>query len=157
MSKISYYWTERDMTPWFPPEILPARQGVYQTILWAGALLQYSYWDGELWSMGYDTADEAGVAMRPRSSFKRYWRGLSREPFDIDQLCDDAMERIKRQIDASAHEHLVENARLGSEIAEAMYVRHRDLKTVELVALTEWELYVAERERRWLRSHGVVL
>ncbi len=134
-------WAQADMTPWFPPENLPARQGVYQTILWAGAPLQYSYWDGELWSMGYDTADQAGVGSSLRPRIKRYWRGLARKPFDIDELCDDAMERLRKAIDIDYECHRLELSEAALQDSMRLAARHFGLNQSSIDGATRLEKF----------------
>lgn len=73
--------SHNNFTGWFPPEIAPARVGVYETQVLS--LRGFSYWDGNLWGPMGATADEA------RSLYELFgpslhrgftWRGLAADP-----------------------------------------------------------------------------
>lgn len=79
------------------------------------------------------------------------------EVFDFDEACDKAMERIKWHIDASVRRHLDEGRELAYAIGCGMHVRHMRLVKLEVAAHAVWKEYRVQRNREWLKSHGVVL
>jgi len=79
------------------------------------------------------------------------------EVFDLDEACEKAMERIKRQIDASVQRHIDEGRELAYTIGCGMYVRHIRLVKIEVAAHAAWKEYRVQRNQKWLKSHGVVL
>jgi hypothetical protein len=75
----------KKLTPWFPPEVKPARKGVYIGSIFRDDGL-YRYWDGVAWSFPEESPQEA---YRYRKDGKRghseisedvEWRGLARRP-----------------------------------------------------------------------------
>ena len=70
----------RELTPWVPGHIKPARPGVYQQF--SGLYLGYQRWDGEYW-YSWDSEPEIAAKCTYRIH-KRFqddtWRGLANEP-----------------------------------------------------------------------------
>lgn len=62
-----------ELTPWFPPNIAPARQGFYEREY--GAELCPDYWDGETWWVCFET-----IPTRIRGGSTLPWRGLAKKP-----------------------------------------------------------------------------
>lgn len=77
--------TKPKMTPWFEPDVLPTRKGVYQTNDWAGGLEMknqgYQHWNGKFWGLFDLEPALAKVKANCVSSYQRnYWRGLASKP-----------------------------------------------------------------------------
>jgi hypothetical protein len=72
---------KQKMTPWFPPEVKPARKGVYERL---GVYINcpgYSLWDGQRWRFTMDTPDGAMGYARYETTFPdQPWRGLAEQP-----------------------------------------------------------------------------
>lgn len=70
-------------TGWFPPEVLPARAGVYQRDYGdpqCGPIICFCYWDGKSWFAQCETAAHAKVESCP-SLVPAPWRGLTLSEF----------------------------------------------------------------------------
>jgi hypothetical protein len=65
-------------TPWFPGEVKPVREGVYQRVYNRDFKdLRYCFWDGQLWRVGYKTIEESAEYIRGFAhSQKLPWRGI---------------------------------------------------------------------------------
>ena len=67
--------SEQELTPWFPPEVKPVRDGVYLT---RGIEFSHKgvlrFWNGTCWSWMNDYSNPAPFLA------ERQWRGLSKEP-----------------------------------------------------------------------------
>lgn len=83
--------SNQELTPTFPPSVLPVRSGVYETLAADPETLQaiggfdwgYSYFDAtdRVWGCAHDTIDEAW--QHPEYEFAhqcKKWRGLTEEP-----------------------------------------------------------------------------
>lgn len=72
-------YTEDDLTPWFPPDVKPVHEGVYQTM--ANNLIVFQYWDSFQWGYYTQTPDRAIDQRQLRSEFQKSpWRGLNKQP-----------------------------------------------------------------------------
>jgi hypothetical protein len=69
---------EKDLTPWFPPEVKPARPGVYLSTL-VKSEVYYRRWDGESWYTGNTTPQMAACEWIP-VKYPLHWRGLAHPP-----------------------------------------------------------------------------
>jgi len=73
-------------TPWYPPDVNPARVGVYEVS--SGAhFSHYRFWNGSVWCLGAVTIEGARCfAKIPDVRFAKSeggeWRGLSKRPKD---------------------------------------------------------------------------
>lgn len=75
-------------TEWFPADIKPVREGVYETISPVfGERGWFCYWSGKYWCQAsFDSGSQArsiihANAIRIRSSWQdRRWRGLAQKP-----------------------------------------------------------------------------
>ena len=81
-----------------------------------------------------------------------FWK----EVFDLDEACEKAMERIKRQIDTSVRMHLGRSESLGWWAGVDMHARHRSLVKLEAVAHMAWREYLTRQGWMCLKSYGVV-
>lgn len=65
------------LTPWFPADVTPVREGVYETTFrcWTG----YSHWDGYGWSNQQETKN-LDAEWRSGASQNKNWRGLAQDP-----------------------------------------------------------------------------
>jgi hypothetical protein len=75
-------YTEKDLTPWFPPEVKPVRTGVYETDLSLGKPT-YQHWTGKYWCYYCSNPEAAALDKNSqlRSSRQRSpWRGLNKQP-----------------------------------------------------------------------------
>ncbi len=75
------------LTPVFPPNIRPARAGVYKIATIQGAPTKYpwyAYWDGRLW--GWCAPTPAGALLGRRDAHRanqnRCWQGLTQQAKD---------------------------------------------------------------------------
>lgn len=72
------------LTPWFPGEVKPVRQGVYQQKSGFGDSIGYQFWDGRQWCGWCKTPDGAendrGAADIRHQNDR--WRGLAQDPKD---------------------------------------------------------------------------
>lgn len=72
----------KKLTPWFPPEVKPVREGVYIATVVREETF-YRYWDGRLWLTGDNTVKgayrEAGEGI-PTWHQSIHWRGLAKAP-----------------------------------------------------------------------------
>jgi len=67
-------------TDWISPETPPVRVGTFQRRLWNGQA-GYSYWNGRWWGLHGESAAEAFMLRRAKSSVQDlWWRGLAKEP-----------------------------------------------------------------------------
>lgn len=78
------------LTDWFPGDVNPTREGVYETRTeWRGAPAGrfYRYWDGVNWFGGMSTVDGAlnheGARSEPTSFDIVQWRGIDKQPSPI--------------------------------------------------------------------------
>lgn len=73
-------YTDDDLTPWFPPDVKPVHEGVYQTRNLKG-LLTFQYWNGKFWGLYRSRVDWASMS-RNHTSIRQQnpWRGLSKQP-----------------------------------------------------------------------------
>lgn len=63
-------------SPWFPPEIKPVHEGVYQI-----GVRHYRHWNGIWWGYYGDSALMAYAYRLKRSAVQpNTWRGLARKP-----------------------------------------------------------------------------
>jgi hypothetical protein len=70
---------DKDLTPWFPPEVKPARKGWYPRKYQLG--VAYSHWNGRSWSCGVFELVDCDLARGMRSSEQRLpWRGIAHPP-----------------------------------------------------------------------------
>lgn len=65
-------------TPWFPPEVLPIHEGVYERKYHWGR--GYAYWDGEDWGLSEETPEDAALWVNWSSAEVCEWRGLATQP-----------------------------------------------------------------------------
>lgn len=65
----------------FPANIYPVRKGVYNVSGYGGmGNFEYSYWDGEYWSISKHSPEMAKVAKGNISrDQKRQWRGILKD------------------------------------------------------------------------------
>lgn len=70
---------DKDLTPWFPAEVEPARPGIYIASVCKQEF--YRRWDGESWYYGGWTVKEAAARRKkwPLQTPLR-WRGLNSDP-----------------------------------------------------------------------------
>lgn len=70
-------------TRWYPPEIAPARPGVYETRVqpgWIrGRYTVFCMWDGECWHMPCNNVEAAQSAAHHATIQSRYWRGVKKQ------------------------------------------------------------------------------
>ena len=73
-----------ELTPWFNPEIKPARIGIYKTKFKFHSLdlslAGYSYWDGKRWSHQASEIIWVNPLQKRGAAQKKMWRGLAKEP-----------------------------------------------------------------------------
>jgi hypothetical protein len=68
------------LTPWFPAEVRPAHDGVYQTLDPAG-IVAYQHWNGSFWGFYAFTAEDAhDGGGSPSCQQYNEWRGLAEDP-----------------------------------------------------------------------------
>lgn len=71
------------LTPWFPANIKPVHEGVYQTKIHAGDKSGgFQYWNGFSWRFWGIDAQDAYYCKEARSGFNQgaiQWRGLTRK------------------------------------------------------------------------------
>jgi hypothetical protein len=75
------------LTPWYPGEIKPVREGVYQRLYpylskKEGAIV-YCYYEDEKWKSAALSAEKASLSQNKEfaSLYQNYnWRGLSEQP-----------------------------------------------------------------------------
>lgn len=74
--------SKRKLTPWFPANVKPVREGIYIATVVRGDTF-YRYWDGKVWHCGGDTVAKA-AANRGFWRFQNQirWRGLAEKPKD---------------------------------------------------------------------------
>jgi hypothetical protein len=55
------YWPtgEMKLTPWYPGNIKPVREGVYMLMCGFGVEVGYQYWDGSYWGLWCSTPQDA--------------------------------------------------------------------------------------------------
>lgn len=61
------------VTPWFPPEVKPVREGWYEATLypaWVRSGYPKYKWNGKCWTFG-------AIAVKDQ---QRHWRGLASKP-----------------------------------------------------------------------------
>lgn len=80
------------LTPWFPEDITPIREGVYEVDEIGGSAPAYAYWDGERFGYRCWSYPQAGDSYCPIDSAFRCrnlptslaprisWRGLASKP-----------------------------------------------------------------------------
>lgn len=80
-------YTENDLTPWFPPDVKPVHEGVYEIKNPIPARTSgYSHWDGKQWGPLYDTIDicfnmaAVYVGVPGVWAVGKKWRGLNKQP-----------------------------------------------------------------------------
>ena len=68
------------LTPWYPENVKPVREGVYETNM--SGRFGYSYWTGRQWSNQSKLAVNAARSKTWTSgaSQKKNWRGLAEPP-----------------------------------------------------------------------------
>ena len=68
------------LTPWFPGEVKPVREGVYEC-RGAPTHESYQHWNGAIWG-GWATDKDAAAENRDRPSMRHspQWRGLAEKP-----------------------------------------------------------------------------
>jgi hypothetical protein len=77
--------SEKRLTPWFPPSIVPARPGIYET-RWVpearrASHVQYQHWNGTFWGAWHiDINGAAANADGASSRQEPEWRGLAEPP-----------------------------------------------------------------------------
>jgi hypothetical protein len=70
---------EKDLTPWFGPEVKPVRKGWYPRKYLAG--VAYSRWNGRSWSCGVFDLGDRDLVHGIRSNEQHLpWRGLAHPP-----------------------------------------------------------------------------
>lgn len=63
-------------TDWYPANVKPAREGVYERMIGQGYIV-YAMWTGGHWQVGHMHLDRAS-AQTARSVYKRLpWRGVT--------------------------------------------------------------------------------
>lgn len=69
------------LTPWFPADVLPVREGVYEVDCPADGVPWFRLFDGVDWLAGDNTARKAMRRGRrwPFPAMKSPWRGLTAE------------------------------------------------------------------------------
>ena len=74
------------LTPWYQPDVLPARPGIYEVDYNAAASFEdYQYFDGKDWYYGSDNVEEAMAEykyfadIRCHKSNPRRWRGILKD------------------------------------------------------------------------------
>ena len=74
-------YTDDDLTPWFPPDMKPVHEGMYQTNISPKFEPTFQYWNGKCWGY-YSNSYSRAYEMRDyRSSNQRsQWRGLNKQP-----------------------------------------------------------------------------
>jgi hypothetical protein len=76
----------KTLTPWFPPDVKPARDGVYKVRILTiyPEDERYSRWWRGKWRFTADTKEDARIETAPSydcySSYFKGWRGLAKEP-----------------------------------------------------------------------------
>ena len=72
------------LTEWFPGDVKPAREGVYQQLCGDAVVVGYQRWDGRRWYGWRETADEAERASQTAAAGFQGdpWRGLAQDPRD---------------------------------------------------------------------------
>ena len=63
-----------ELTPWFPADIKPVRDGWYETGFRDNFLKEFYYWGGDFWR--YEKSRHGRLCMFQ----DRQWRGLARKP-----------------------------------------------------------------------------
>lgn len=67
------------LTPWFPGDVKPVREGVYERFWCEGDSPNYSYWNGSSWGLLTDTPTQARRNMRHVSAWQDMpWRGVEK-------------------------------------------------------------------------------
>ena len=65
------------LTPWFTPDQKPVRIGFYETKLSGMHGLFFSYWNGNKWSVGWDSLAKAASKPFHDASYQdKSWRGI---------------------------------------------------------------------------------
>ena len=68
------------LTPWFPGDVTPAREGWYQRDYSAIGYTEVpDYWDGEVWLIGNES-DGIKPNQRCIALSEKSWRGLAADP-----------------------------------------------------------------------------
>ena len=75
--------TKQTLTPWFPPDIKPVREGVYEIHSPDFSGIWYSFWDNKNW--GWVSRDKEFAVKRYISDpdvrhDAHTWRGLTEQP-----------------------------------------------------------------------------
>jgi hypothetical protein len=72
----------KQMTPWFPSDIEPARAGVYEVkfLCFGRWYVAFSYWDGYRWYNDRASPEDAlGEPWTPGANQNKEWRGFTEE------------------------------------------------------------------------------
>lgn len=74
--------SEQKLTPWFPPNVKPARPGVYEVRLRkASPGTCFAYFDGARWTWAFSSFRVAAVARVTDGAVQaKWWRGLAGDP-----------------------------------------------------------------------------
>lgn len=70
---------KHSVTEWFPPNVKPARIGVYERSPHPGSGGWFSKWNGGYWSHSYANAEAASKCTRQGMFQNWYWRGIKKE------------------------------------------------------------------------------
>jgi hypothetical protein len=74
------------MTDWYPAEIKPVREGVYEVKSVHWAVGWYSRWDGKQWMWTAAGKEKAARMDSPAPTQFRMWRGLDADPQQVSTL-----------------------------------------------------------------------
>jgi hypothetical protein len=95
------------LTPWFPPEVQPCHEGVYQRSFPAGP---YTCWDGRQWRRDAISPMAAAFESQPSPHQAVRWRGLSEAPAAPCGTCR-GQGVVDQGNDANTGEPLIEPCR----------------------------------------------
>lgn len=74
---------DQKLTDWYPPEVKPVREGVYEVTSAEVGILKYAYWNGKAFGLRCRSVENADLE---RESFwfphegVIHWRGLAEKP-----------------------------------------------------------------------------
>jgi len=80
-------YTDDDLTPWFPPDVKPVHEGVYEIKSDTSIRMNgYSQWDGKQWGPSYDMIGSCfnmaavDIGVPGVWAVGKKWRGLKKQP-----------------------------------------------------------------------------